>query len=105
MQWMVTIDRQRTQAMSFSGGLVAASHLLPSITHGGCMKNTLIAVVAFVMATTAAYAQKINVDSDPAAPFATYKTYAWGLLSAVNEGARQDVREVSDSGAGAHPLR
>ena len=41
------------------------------------MKTTIVAVVALVMTTTAAYAQKVSVDSDPAAPFATYKTYAW----------------------------
>ena len=41
------------------------------------MKNTIAAVVVLALATTAAYAQKVNVDSDPAAPFATYKTYAW----------------------------
>jgi hypothetical protein len=41
------------------------------------MKTTIVAVVALVMTTTAAYAQKVNVDSDPAAPFATYKTFAW----------------------------
>lgn len=41
------------------------------------MKSTIVAVVALVMTTTAAYAQKVSVDSDPAAPFATYKTYAW----------------------------
>jgi hypothetical protein len=27
--------------------------------------------------TAGLVAQKVNVDSDPAAPFATYKTYAW----------------------------
>jgi hypothetical protein len=29
------------------------------------------------MTTAIVHAQKVNVDSDPAAPFATYKTYAW----------------------------
>ena len=33
--------------------------------------------VAATMSATAAYAQKVNVDSDPTAPFASYKTFAW----------------------------
>ena len=41
------------------------------------MKIGTLAALALVMSTAAAYAQKVNVDSDPAAPFATYKTYAW----------------------------
>jgi hypothetical protein len=41
------------------------------------MKIGRLAALALVMSTAAAYAQKVNVDSDPAAPFATYKTYAW----------------------------
>jgi hypothetical protein len=42
-----------------------------------CMKIGRLAALALVMSTAAAYAQKVNVDLDPAAPFATYKTYAW----------------------------
>ena len=30
-----------------------------------------------LMTTTVLFAQHVNVDSNPAAPFATYKTYAW----------------------------
>ena len=41
------------------------------------MKNTIVLAVAVMVATAALYAQKVNVDSDPAAPFATYKSYAW----------------------------
>lgn len=41
------------------------------------MKNTIAAVVAVLMTTAIVHAQKVNIDSDPAAPFATYKTYAW----------------------------
>jgi len=42
------------------------------------MRNALVAALWLAMTTTAiVYAQKVNVDSDPAAPFATYKTYAW----------------------------
>ena len=41
------------------------------------MKNTIAAAVALLVTSAVVYAQKVNVDSDPAAPFATYKTYAW----------------------------
>jgi hypothetical protein len=41
------------------------------------MKNTIAAVVAVLMTTAIVHAQKVNIDSDPAAPFATYRTYAW----------------------------
>jgi len=41
------------------------------------MKNGIVAAVALVMTTAVIYAQKVTVDSDPAAPFATYRTYAW----------------------------
>ena len=40
------------------------------------MKKAMVAV-ALVMTTAVLYAQKVSVDSDPAAPFTTYKTYAW----------------------------
>jgi hypothetical protein len=42
-----------------------------------CMKIGRLAALALVMSTAAAYAQKVTVDSDPAAPFASYRTYAW----------------------------
>jgi len=41
------------------------------------MKNMIVGAVAVVMTAAVVYAQKVSVDSDPAAPFATYKTYAW----------------------------
>ena len=41
------------------------------------MRNTIAAAAGLVMITAVVYAQKVNVDSDPAAPFPTYKTYAW----------------------------
>jgi uncharacterized protein DUF4136 len=41
------------------------------------MKKTMAAAVALLVTAVVVYAQKVNVDSDPAAPFATYKTYAW----------------------------
>ena len=40
------------------------------------MKNTIAAAVALLVTTAVVYAQKVSVDSDPAAPFANYKTYA-----------------------------
>ena len=41
------------------------------------MKNWISAAAVVSVMTAAVYAQKVSVDSDPAAPFATYKTYAW----------------------------
>lgn len=42
------------------------------------MKRMLSASVLVLMVTVAtASAQKVTTDSDPAAPFASYKTYAW----------------------------
>src|SRR5258705_3391153 len=41
------------------------------------MRNGIRVALALLLTATVAYAQKVNVDSDPAAPFATYKTYAW----------------------------
>jgi len=41
------------------------------------MKNTIAAAVALLVASAVVYAQKVSVDSDPAAPFASDRTYAW----------------------------
>ena len=41
------------------------------------MKKWIVVAAVLSMMTAAAYAQKVSVDSDPAAAFATYKTYAW----------------------------
>jgi hypothetical protein len=38
---------------------------------------TATMAAALVLVGTAAFAQKVTTDSDPAAPYATYKTYAW----------------------------
>ena len=38
------------------------------------MKNMIVGAVAVVMTAAVIYAQKVSVDSDPAAPFATYRT-------------------------------
>ena len=41
------------------------------------MRRKVFVVLAFLVTGVAAHAQRVNVDSDPSAPFATYKTYAW----------------------------
>src|SRR3954471_5213244 len=41
------------------------------------MKIRLFIPIACVAMATIAYAQKVTTDSNPAAPFASYKTYAW----------------------------
>ncbi len=40
------------------------------------MRSAIIAV-GLVMTTAVLYAQHVDVDSDPGAPFSTYKTYGW----------------------------
>jgi Domain of unknown function (DUF4136) len=73
------------------------------VVAGGCMKNAVVAV-AVVMTTAVLYAQKVSVDADPAAPFATYKTYAWvdgtPAPSPLNEDRLQMAvdTELSDRG-------
>src|SRR5258706_6833220 len=41
------------------------------------MKTHVAAALMVIMTAAAAQAQKVNVDSDPAAPFGTYRTYGW----------------------------
>ena len=41
------------------------------------MKIRRYACAALTVIPAVVYAQKVNVDSDPSAPFATYKTYSW----------------------------
>lgn len=51
------------------------------------MKRQMITALALAALTAGVvYAQHVTTDSDPAAPFATYKTYAWtpGTASAVS---------------------
>ena len=36
-----------------------------------------LALAVLVLAPVSAFAQKVNTDFDPSAPFAKYKTYAW----------------------------
>jgi hypothetical protein len=42
------------------------------------------ALVSFAAMAAVAYAQKVNVDSDPSAPFAAYRTYAWTAGTAAS---------------------
>src|SRR6185503_9064222 len=42
-----------------------------------CMRNAVRIALALLLTATTAYAQKVSVDSDPAAPFASYRTYVW----------------------------
>ena len=51
------------------------------------MKRQMLTALALAALTAGVvYAQHVTTDSDPAAPFATYKTYAWtpGTASAVS---------------------
>ena len=41
------------------------------------MRLRLFVPTACVLLATIAYAQKVTFDSNPSAPFASYKTYAW----------------------------
>ena len=41
------------------------------------MRMRLFVTVVFAAIAASVFAQKVNVDSDRSAPFATYKTYAW----------------------------
>jgi hypothetical protein len=51
------------------------------------MRRHIITALALAVLTTGVvYAQHVTTDSDPAAPFATYTTYAWtpGTASAIS---------------------
>jgi hypothetical protein len=62
------------------------------------MKFGTLAAVALVLSTATAYAQKVNVDSDPAAPFGTYKTYAWiGGTPAPNPLSEERLHQSVDA--------
>lgn len=41
------------------------------------MRLRMFVALVFIMMGTIVHAQKVDVDSDSSAPFATYKTYAW----------------------------
>ena len=62
------------------------------------MKNWIAAAAVVSTMTAAAYAQKVSVDSDPGAAFATYKTYAWtGGTPAPNPLNEQRLRTSVDA--------
>src|SRR5712672_1307735 len=45
---------------------------------GGLMKCRVVCILATTLTiAVVAHAQNVNTDSNPSAPFATYKTYAW----------------------------
>ena len=61
--------------------------------------------VAVTMTTAVVFAQKVNVDSDPAAPFATYKTYGWlDGTPAPNQLNEQRLRASVDARLAARGL-
>ena len=69
------------------------------------MKNRITVAVAVLMTTALVHAQKVNVDSDPAAPFATYKTYAWtGGTPAPNALSEQRLHASVDGRLAARGL-
>jgi hypothetical protein len=39
--------------------------------------SSIVAIIGLAISAAVVYAQKVNVDSNPAAPWASYKTYAW----------------------------
>src|SRR5215510_179318 len=49
-------------------------------------RHMIIALALSALTAGVVYAQHVTTDSDPAAPFATYKTYAWtpGTASAIS---------------------
>ena len=49
-------------------------------------RHTITALALAALTAGVVYAQHITTDSDPAAPFATYKTYAWtpGTAAAIS---------------------
>jgi len=70
------------------------------------MKSTIAAVVALLVTSAVVYAQKVNVDSDPAAPWATYKTYAWIEGTPAPNPLNEDRLHASvDAGLAARGLR
>ena len=49
------------------------------------MRLRLLVPIACVLLATITYAQKVTFDSNPSAPFASYKTYAWTQGTPVPE--------------------
>jgi Domain of unknown function (DUF4136) len=53
--------------------------------------RTIGALAVATLVAGGAYAQSVNTDSDPSAPFSTYKTYAWtaGTASPISLGEQR----------------
>jgi len=62
--------------------------------------------LAVLTGTTIAFAQKVTSDSDPAAPFATYRTYMWTAGTPSLEGLNeQRIHDGVDAQLAAKGLR
>lgn len=59
------------------------------------MRNWII-VVALLTAPAPAFAQNVNVDSDPSAAFARYRTYSW-TAGTANRLAENRIRAAVES--------
>jgi hypothetical protein len=71
--------------------------------------RTIGAVAVASLVAAGAYAQNVNTDSDPSAPFSTYKTYAWtpgtpSPVSLTEQRIHTDV-EAQMSGKGMRPAQ
>jgi len=69
------------------------------------MKRFAASALAFLTLTAAAYAQNVNTDSDPAARFSEYRTYAWTTGTASpNPLGEQRIHEAVNRQLGAKGL-
>jgi len=69
------------------------------------MKKLAASAFALLTLTAVAYAQKVNTDSDPAARFSDYKTYAWTTGTASpNPLGEQRIHDAVDRQLGAKGL-
>ena len=67
--------------------------------------RTVAALTTAMLIAVTAYAQKVTTDSDPAAPFAKYKTYAWTKgTPSPNPLADQRIHTAVDSQLAAKGL-
>jgi len=67
---------------------------------------TSTVVLIGLMTTAVIVAQKVNVDSNPSAPFSTYKTYAWAPGdSGLESLAQQRLQQGVDQRLAARGLR
>jgi len=68
-------------------------------------KRTIAAIASMLVIGTAAYAQKVNTDSDPAAPCSTLTTYAWTAgTPSPNPLAEQRIHAAVDAQLAAKGL-